>query len=98
MLVDNRVEKVESKIRELDDRISITESKVNTSLTDTNRVLTRLERLMYQASPEVMTELARNSLNINQTASPVINVNTPDERKANQQKSKDDHLWQRQPN
>lgn len=90
-LVDDRVLPIESDMRKLIDRQGSVEATVNLKLKELDSTNRKLENLMFDASPSVMMQLARdrakverNKLekpegkggNVSQIASPTININT----------------------
>lgn len=90
-LVDDRVLPIESDMRKLIDRQDSVVATVNLKLKELDSTNRKLENLMFDASPSVMMQLAkdrakieRNKLekpeskgsNVSQIASPTININT----------------------
>lgn len=89
-LVDSRVAPVESDMRKLIDRQDAVEGTVNLKLKELDSTNRKLENLMFDASPSVMMQMARDKAqvernklekpertnNVSQIASPTININT----------------------
>lgn len=82
-LVDRGLIPINKDIARLEARVWESEIRINTQLQETDRVTRRLEDLMYRAGSKEMIRLVRdraaeahgnNGVNIQQTASPIINV------------------------
>lgn len=88
-LVDARVSPIESDMRILQNRQDAVEGVVNLKLKELDRTNRQLENRMFDASPSLMMELARDKVKserlklekaklatVSQIASPTININT----------------------
>jgi hypothetical protein len=86
-IVDKRVEPIKSDVRQLGDRVSNSEDKIDVQLKDLHITIRKLDRLMYEANPRAMSRLAEDEANLGrmniqreqersviQNSNPLINV------------------------